>query len=123
MNISKMTMDQYRAVQQEQSQQLNRTIDLHADVLTAGYWPTQSQSPCKLPPQIKPFIDLFEGFYLSKHTGRKLTWQVMISPWMLEPAARLVPTAHTHMLSSLPASASDEYGHRRFEGSIRAESP
>jgi len=45
------------------------------NVLTTGYWPTTPVPPCALPVEVKRCCDAFGTFYLSKHTGRKLTWQ------------------------------------------------
>lgn len=31
--------------------------------------------PCIYPPQLQQATKAFEGFYLSRHSGRKLSWQ------------------------------------------------
>ena len=49
--------------------------ELEVNVLTTGYWPTTPVPPCALPVEVKRCCDAFGTFYLSKHTGRKLTWQ------------------------------------------------
>jgi len=44
--------------------------------MTSGYWPiSQSPSPCILPAELVQACKSFEQFYLSKHSGRRLTWQ------------------------------------------------
>jgi cullin 3 len=44
--------------------------------MTSGYWPiSQSPSPCILPPELIQTCKSFEQFYLSRHSGRRLTWQ------------------------------------------------
>ncbi|KAL3688992.1 hypothetical protein R1sor_015301 [Riccia sorocarpa] len=44
-------------------------------VLTTGSWPTQSGARCNLPTEILTMCDKFKAYYLSTHTGRRLTWQ------------------------------------------------
>jgi len=56
------------------SSQLNG-IDLSVQVLTTGFWPTQSVANCILPKEIESCCEIFKEYYLSKHTGRCLTWQ------------------------------------------------
>lgn len=44
--------------------------------MTSGYWPiSQSPSPCILPAELVQTCKSFEQFYLSRHSGRRLTWQ------------------------------------------------
>jgi len=44
--------------------------------MTSGAWPmSHSQSTCVLPPQLNRACKSFEQFYLSRHSGRRLTWQ------------------------------------------------
>lgn len=44
--------------------------------MTSTFWPTTySSSPCNLPQQLLDATKPFEGFYLSRHSGRRLTWQ------------------------------------------------
>jgi len=50
-------------------------IDLSVNVLTTGYWPTQSTNNCNMPPQITKCCEVFKKFYLSNHNGRRITWQ------------------------------------------------
>ncbi|EEQ99802.1 Cullin-3, putative [Perkinsus marinus ATCC 50983] len=45
-----------------------------AQVCTSGFWPTHSPPGCEIPVEMKCLIDRFETFYLSKHSGRRLTW-------------------------------------------------
>ncbi|KIK63142.1 hypothetical protein GYMLUDRAFT_41464 [Collybiopsis luxurians FD-317 M1] len=52
------------------------TIDLSVIVMTSTFWPmTHSSSPCNLPQQLLDAQKPFERFYLSRHSGRRLTWQ------------------------------------------------
>eukprot|EP00055_Hartaetosiga_balthica_P006552 m.20735 g.20735 ORF g.20735 m.20735 type:complete len:771 (+) comp5280_c0_seq1:227-2539(+) len=51
--------------------ELNFTVQ----VLTINTWPfTQTLPSIRLPPALASCIDAFNGFYKSKHQGRKLTW-------------------------------------------------
>ena len=48
---------------------------LSVQVLTTGSWPTQGGASCNLPAEILTICDKFKTYYLSTHTGRRLTWQ------------------------------------------------
>jgi cullin 3 len=48
---------------------------LAVQVLTTGSWPTQSGARCNMPTEILAMCDKFKQYYLSTHTGRRLTWQ------------------------------------------------
>lgn len=51
-------------------------IDLSAIVMTSTFWPmAHSNSSCTLPEEMIKSCKSFEQFYLSRHTGRCLTWQ------------------------------------------------
>lgn len=50
-------------------------IDLSVSVLTTGIWPTYLPIELLLGQDLRAYEDVFQEFYLSKHTGRKLTWQ------------------------------------------------
>jgi cullin 3 len=77
--ISRDMRDSYRAHKRtEESQRGPKLIDIEVDVLTNGYWPSQSVPPCTLPSLVQDAIDRFSKFYLEKHTGRKLSWQTSV---------------------------------------------
>ena len=44
-------------------------------VLTTGSWPTQTAPKCTLPREVDEACTRFRDFYLSTHSGRKLSWQ------------------------------------------------
>ena len=44
-------------------------------VLTTGSWPTQTAPKCTLPREVEQACTRFRDFYLSTHSGRKLSWQ------------------------------------------------
>ncbi|VDM51769.1 unnamed protein product [Angiostrongylus costaricensis] len=50
---------------------LASSIDISVRVLTAGMWPTQSVPVCLI-------FQMFSNFYVSKHSGRKLTLNTML---------------------------------------------
>ncbi|GAW10019.1 Cullin-domain-containing protein [Lentinula edodes] len=54
------------------------SIDLSVIVMTSTFWPSHSSSPCNLPQQLLDTIKPFEEFYLSQHSGRRLTWQLSL---------------------------------------------
>ncbi|CAM6042625.1 unnamed protein product [Sphagnum compactum] len=53
----------------------NEGPTLAVQVLTTGSWPTQSSARCNMPTEILSLCDKFKQYYLSTHTGRRLTWQ------------------------------------------------
>lgn len=55
--------------------QVKPDLSVQVQVLTTGSWPTQPGAKCNLPPEILEQCDKFKTFYLSKHTGRRLSWQ------------------------------------------------
>lgn len=76
MRISRDMRDAYKTYRRSLSNPCPAgKMDMEVDVLTNGYWPSQSVPPCTLPSTVQDAIDLFAKFYLEKHTGRKLTWQ------------------------------------------------
>lgn len=55
---------------------LGNAVELNVYVLEAARWPLSSQpSNVKLPPSLIDYQETFKSFYLTKHSGRKLTWQ------------------------------------------------
>jgi len=50
-------------------------VELAINVLTTGFWPTQSASSCALPTQIVRCCEVFKAHYLKQHSGRRLSWQ------------------------------------------------
>ncbi|KAI4216881.1 MAG: hypothetical protein LQ351_000830 [Letrouitia transgressa] len=84
MAVSEDLSSQYR----EQTAQLraeSKRAELDVNVLTSTMWPMEAmvsshndgetKAPCIFPPEIERLKQSFEQFYLSKHNGRKLTWQ------------------------------------------------
>lgn len=51
-------------------------VELTVQVLTTGFWPTQNAAAkCNLPSEVLKCTEHFTTFYMSQHTGRRLTWQ------------------------------------------------
>jgi len=55
--------------------ELKGDLDLNVQVLTAGYWPAYAPVEINLPKNMVEYQDVFKRFYLSKYSGRRLTWQ------------------------------------------------
>ncbi|EFW99426.1 phosphotidylinositol kinase [Grosmannia clavigera kw1407] len=49
-------------------------VDLHVSVLSSAAWPTYGAVPLRLPADVLEQVQLFDGYYKAKHTGRQLTW-------------------------------------------------
>ena len=82
MRISRETRDKYKQYLRQQMETIavddhsnSQNIDIEVDVLTTGYWPSQSVPPCTVPQVIQDAMNQFSQFYLEKYTGRKLSWQ------------------------------------------------
>ncbi|KAJ7494705.1 Cullin-domain-containing protein [Mycena galericulata] len=73
MKLSEDTMKAYRT---HLSQTVAPEIDISVIVMTSTFWPmAHSPSPCTLPLAMIKTSKSFEQFYLSRHSGRRLTWQ------------------------------------------------
>jgi len=57
----------------------NQPFQFRTLVLTIGFWPPYPQLPCTVPIEINNFCKAFEGFYLDKHSGRRLVWNNSLS--------------------------------------------
>jgi len=49
-------------------------VDISVSVLTAGHWPSYPSTTCTLPAELVRAQEAFTSFYLSKHSGRNLSW-------------------------------------------------
>ncbi|KAH8291276.1 hypothetical protein KR054_010269 [Drosophila jambulina] len=58
-------------------------LDLCVSILTMGYWPTYAPTEVTMPPQFVNPQQIFNKFYLEKHSGRKLQWQPTLGNCML----------------------------------------
>lgn len=59
-------------------------IDLLVSILTMGYWPTYPLTEVTMPPQLVKPQQIFNQFYLAKHSGRKLQWQPTLGNCVLK---------------------------------------
>ncbi|KAJ7475820.1 Cullin-domain-containing protein [Mycena latifolia] len=72
MKISEDTMKAYRT----HLSQTAPAIDISVIVMTSTFWPmAHPTSSCTLPLDMIKASKSFEQFYLSRHSGRRLTWQ------------------------------------------------
>merc|ERR1711907_552121 len=74
-DISRDIMAGFRNSAQTQTKLKAHGIELNVNVLTTGYWPTYPPVDVNLPPELGRYQEIFKSFYLSKHSGRRLTWQ------------------------------------------------
>jgi len=75
MRMSRETMESYKRARRGEEEETKGGVEVEVDVLTTGFWPTQTAVQCNLPSVVNDAIGKFSAFYLSKHTGRKLAWQ------------------------------------------------
>eukprot|EP00850_Spirogloea_muscicola_P000165 SM000001S04567 [mRNA] locus=s1:981996:985237:- [translate_table: standard] len=75
MKTSRDTMQGFLAALADGGPGGNDEPGLAVQVLTTGSWPTQAGARCNLPADILGVCDRFRAYYLSTHTGRRLTWQ------------------------------------------------
>eukprot|EP00744_Colponema_vietnamica_P001479 GILI01002448.1.p1 GENE.GILI01002448.1~~GILI01002448.1.p1 ORF type:complete len:735 (+),score=195.81 GILI01002448.1:139-2343(+) len=73
-NDMKMSTDINTQFRQDKGRTING-LEMFVSVLTTGSWPTQPTPPCEVPLDLKPCVDSFTEYYLSKHSGRRLTFQ------------------------------------------------
>ncbi|XP_015587413.1 cullin-4A isoform X2 [Cephus cinctus] len=59
-------------------------LDLTVSILTMGYWPTYPVMEVTLPAEMVQYQDVFNKFYLGKHSGRKLQWQPTLGHCVLK---------------------------------------
>lgn len=88
MKLSAETMEGYRAHVERTTVRTRHTheaqiltlsqapsVSITVTVMTATYWPSAANATCTLPDVLVKASKSFEMYYLSKHTGRRLTWQ------------------------------------------------
>ena len=59
-------------------------IDLTVNILTMGYWPNYPLLQVNLPVEMIEYQNVFNKFYLLKHSGRKLQWQPTLGHCVLK---------------------------------------
>lgn len=71
-------------------------VEISVTVMTTNSWPNSySTVTCRLPPLLTKSCKSFENFYLSRHSGRRLTWV----PGLGNADIRVAFTAKTHELN------------------------
>ncbi|KAF4694884.1 Cullin-3 [Perkinsus olseni] len=96
--------------------------ELDVKVCTSGFWPTHSPPKCEVPIEMKCLIDRFEAFYLSKHSGRKLTW--MFNYGTADVRSRVGRNPHVLTVSTYQAmmlllfNTSDALSYERIRSSL-----
>jgi len=75
MRTSNTTMESFKNYISSLDKNPLKGVDINVNVLTTGFWPTQTAATCTLPAEIQQCCQLFEKFYLNNHSGRRLTWQ------------------------------------------------
>ncbi|KAF9468103.1 Cullin [Collybia nuda] len=75
-NDMKLSADTMKAYKSHIEATTPPDIELSVIVMTATYWPmTHAESACTLPLAMSKSVGSFEQFYLSRHSGRRLTLQ------------------------------------------------
>jgi cullin-4 len=59
-------------------------VDMSVIVLTSGFWPTYPQVEAALPQKLHDAMETFKSAYLTKYSGRSLTWQHNLSTVLLK---------------------------------------
>eukprot|EP00211_Chloroparvula_japonica_P003508 CAMPEP_0119129346 /NCGR_PEP_ID=MMETSP1310-20130426/7131_1 /TAXON_ID=464262 /ORGANISM="Genus nov. species nov., Strain RCC2339" /LENGTH=722 /DNA_ID=CAMNT_0007119765 /DNA_START=99 /DNA_END=2264 /DNA_ORIENTATION=+ len=74
-DVSSENMEDFRNFLKGSENPLKGT-ELNVQILTTGFWPTQSTEFCRLPLEAQRCCAVFEKFYISKFDERRrLTWQ------------------------------------------------
>ncbi|KAI0001508.1 Cullin-domain-containing protein, partial [Russula compacta] len=72
----KLSADTMRAYRDHLSRTTAPEVDINVTVMTSTFWPmSYAPVPCTFPSLLVKASKSFEQFYLSRHSGRKLTWQ------------------------------------------------
>mmetsp|Transcript_54946 Transcript_54946/g.112192 ORF Transcript_54946/g.112192 Transcript_54946/m.112192 type:complete len:775 (+) Transcript_54946:478-2802(+) len=84
---------------------IGASSDIAVHVLTTGYWPAYPPAPLKLPKELLEHQESFEKFYLSKHHGRRLTWQNSLAHCSIKATFRPGSQGRKELLVSLYQAA------------------
>ncbi|CAL1716698.1 unnamed protein product [Somion occarium] len=72
----RISADTMKAYHKHLAQTTAPDVELSVIIQTSTFWPTSgSQTTCAFPELLAKATKSFEQFYLSRHTGRRLTWQ------------------------------------------------
>lgn len=86
MELSKDLEIAFRNYTQHESSlgRLDECVECNVSVLTMGQWPAYDNVQVSLPHQLSSCLQLYEKFYDSRHTGRKLQWQPRLGQCVLK---------------------------------------
>ncbi|XP_076820896.1 cullin-4A-like [Clavelina lepadiformis] len=84
MSHSKELLSQYRQHQANKPDMESCGVEMTVNILTMGYWPTYTPLEVRLPTYMVQLQESFRKFYLSKHSGRKLTFQSTLGHCVLK---------------------------------------
>lgn len=73
MKLSKDIMVNYKLYLERTQTKL--PMDISVQALTSGFWPVTTAAQCEFDKTIRDTADNFKKFYLTNHSGRRLTWQ------------------------------------------------
>lgn len=74
-NLSKELMQSFNT-HAASRERIGDSVELNVFVLEAARWPLSTQTmTLKLPQALMEYQETFKSFYLTKHSGRKLSWQ------------------------------------------------
>lgn len=77
--LSRSTMQTWKDARQHQHGSIGAAgCDLSVSILTTGFWPLPTVPQCRLPAEARIATEQFKSFYMSQHSGRKLTWQTSL---------------------------------------------
>lgn len=63
-------------------------VDMTVNILTMGNWPNYPLMDVNMPEDMVRLLEVFNKFYISKHSGRKLTWQPTLGHCVLRAQFR-----------------------------------
>lgn len=63
-------------------------VDMTVSILTMGNWPNYPLMDVNMPEDMVRLLEVFNKFYISKHSGRKLTWQPTLGHCVLRAQFR-----------------------------------
>ncbi|KAF8149979.1 Cullin [Crassisporium funariophilum] len=78
-NDVRVSLDTTKDYQDYLAKTTSPDIELGVTIMTSNCWPmNHSTSSCTLPSEMAKTCKSFEQFYLSRHSGRRLTWQLSL---------------------------------------------
>lgn len=72
-DLARDEMASYKQLREDNGQ--SSKLDLSVNVLSSAAWPSYTEVPVTVPPEVMGAIEDYDRFYKAKHTGRGLTWK------------------------------------------------